>query len=143
MGTVSAADTHALAVGAVVLSKNRCMFTNKGPSTLAFGAIDPSAIVDQTASVTTTFRCTGASPVATFQVSMDGGLFETAPGAPRMRHASDTTRFLPYTLDVPRIGSAPRNVVQSLTVTGTLRPAAFENAPAGTYADAVTLTLAP
>ena len=138
-----AAGAHSISVSATILSKNNCSFTVAGPSVLAFGVIDPSTTSAVTASVSMTFRCTGSNPVATYFVSSDDGLYETGAGAPRMRHATDTSQYLPYTLNLPQSASVPRNVVQTLTITGTVAVAAFQNALAGAYADTVVMTMTP
>lgn len=138
-----AGGSHVVSVGATVLSKNQCKFTNGGPTVLSFGTIDPSSPATQTAVATTTFRCTGSSATATYSISSDDGLYETGANAPRMRHSVDLTRFLPYTIDLPQSGSAPKNVVQTLTVTGTVLPGDFQNALGGSYFDTVTLTIVP
>jgi spore coat protein U-like protein len=138
-----AGGAHTLAISATIVSKNICRFTNAGPSALAFGAIDPSSGSAVVATMSTTFRCTGSDPVATYLVTSDDGLNESGPGAPRMLHAVTAGNFLPYALDLPQTASVPRNVVQTLTVTGTIAPSSFANALVGAYADTVVLTIAP
>ena len=138
-----AAGTHAVSVGAVVLSNSKCQFTNGGPSALAFGSIDPSSTTNRTATASVVFRCTGAAGTAVYNATSDDGLYETAVGSPRMRHAVNTTQFLKYTIDLPQSGSAPRNTNQTLTVTATVLVADFQDAIAGTYSDSVVLSIAP
>ena len=140
---LAAGGAQALAVSATVLSQNVCRFTDSGPSALAFGSIDPSSSGPVVASVSTTFRCTGSAPVAIYSITSDDGLNAGAPGQPRMLHSTSAGQFLPYTLNLPQVGSAPKNVVQTLTVTGTTTAAQYANAVAGSYADAVVLTIAP
>ena len=140
---VAAAGTHAVEVSATVLSQSVCRFTNSGPSVLAFGSIDPSSAGPLVTSVDTTFRCTGSDPVAIYTISSDDGQNPSGPGQPRMLHSTSPGQFLPYTLNLPQTGSVPRNVVQTLTVTGTMTAAQFANASAGTYADTVVLTIEP
>jgi len=138
-----AGGTHDVQVSATVLSKNICRFTDAGPSVMAFGAIDPSSTSAVVASLSTTFRCTGSDPVAAYLVSSDDGLNEAGAGQPRMQHTVTAGSYLPYTLDLPQSSSAPRNVVQTLTITGTIPPADFSNALVGTYSDTVVLTIQP
>ena len=142
-GAASAAGGHTLAVGATVLSNSNCRFSNAGPTALAFGAIDPSGTGNRTATAAVGFRCGGSVAVAVYSVSSDDGLYESGANAPRMRHATDLTRFLPYSLDLPQSGSVPRNVNQTLTVTATVLTADYQNALAGAYADTVILTIVP
>lgn len=139
----AASPTHTVAVGAVVITKNKCQFSNGGPTALSFGTIDPSSTANATATATIGFRCTGSSPIAIYNVTSDDGQYETGAGAPRMRHATSPTEHLKYTIDLPRSGSVPRNTNQVLTVTGTVLAADFQNALAGAYADSVVLSIAP
>jgi spore coat protein U-like protein len=138
-----AAGTHTIGVSATILSKNNCQFTNAGATALAFGSIDPSSLAPVTATASMTFRCTGSSAVATYFVASDDGLYETGVGAPRMRHATSPANYLPYTLNLPQTASVPRNTVTTLTITGTVAVADFQNALAGAYADTVVMTMTP
>lgn len=142
-GAALAAGSQSLEVSATVLSKNACRFTNGGPSQLAFGNIDPSAGTTVSLVVATTFRCTGSDAVATYSISSDDGLYAAGPGQPRMRHATDPTRYLPYALNIPQSASVPKNTTQTLSIEGTLTPADYADAVAGAYADTVVLTIEP
>lgn len=139
----AAAGTHTLSVGATVLSKNVCRFTNNGPTALSFGAIDPSSLSNANATASTTFRCTGSSPSATYVITSDDGLNETGSNQPRMRHATDATQFLRYSVNLPQSATVPKNVVQTLSLSATITPVDFQNARAGAYTDTVILTIAP
>lgn len=138
-----AAGSHTIDVSAVVLSKNTCRFTTAGPTALAFPAIDPAQAGNSVASASTTFRCNGSSAVAVYSVTSDDGLNETGLGQPRMLHTTAAGNFLPYSLNLPANGSTPRNVVTTLTVTGTITPAQFANALPGSYTDTVVMTIQP
>lgn len=142
-GVASAAGTHAVAVSAAVLSNSNCRFANAGPSTLAFGVIDPTSATPATVSIGIGIRCNGGPPMATYGIVSDDGLHETGPGNHRMRHATVLTDYLPYTLNVPASASIPRNTNQTFTLVGTVPVAAFENARAGNYTDSVVLTISP
>lgn len=139
---LGAANSNLMTVQAVVLSKNVCRFVNP-TSTLNFGTINPTLTSPVTASVTLQYRCNGSDPVAFWAVSSDDGLHELGAGQPRMQHATNAAAFLPYTLSFPTSGSAPRNTNLNMTVTGTVAPAAFAAAPAGSYADTVVLSILP
>jgi spore coat protein U-like protein len=141
-GTVLAAGSHTVTVGAVVTSNHNCRF-NTATSTLAFGNIDPSSAVNATATVTIGYRCTGGGPTAFWSITSDDGLHETGVNAPRMRHTVNPAEFLPYTLNVPAAGSAPRNVNQTFTLNGTITPSQFAAARAGGYSDTVVLSITP
>lgn len=142
-GAARASGSHDVNVSATVLSKNKCSFTNDGPTALAFGAIDAWSSADKTANATTTFKCVGSSAIASYFISSNDGLYSTGSDSPRMRHATTLTEFLPYTLNFPQSGNAPKNQQQTLTITGTVQPSGFANAAPGAYADTVTLTIAP
>jgi spore coat protein U-like protein len=139
----AASATHTISVGATILSKNTCLFSNAGPTVLAFGAIDPSSLANKTATATTTFKCTGSSALATYSITSDDGLYKTGVNAPRLRHATNLTQFLPYSINLPQSATVPKNTVQTLTVDGTVLVADFQNAIAGAYSDTVILTIAP
>lgn len=139
----AAAASNTLTVSATVLSKSQCKF-NSASSALNFAAIDPSGSAVATASTTTTFKCVGSASQATFSISHDSGLHKTAPDAARMRHTTVTTEYLPYDLALdPVTATVPKNVNQTLTITGTVTAADYQNAYVGSYADTVVLTINP
>lgn len=142
-GAASAAGNHDVAVSATILANSNCRFANAGPSTLAFGVIDPTSVTAASVSVGIGYRCNGGPPLATYAIVSDDGLYETGPGNHRMRHATVLTEFLPYTLNVPASASVPRNTNLTFTLVGTVPVAAFANARAGNYTDSVTLTISP
>src|SRR3954464_1746532 len=84
----SAGPTHGVAVSAVILSSSNCRFNTAGPSTLAFGTIDPTGTATITASVGIDFRCGGSAAIATWAITSDDGLYESGPANPRLRHAT-------------------------------------------------------
>lgn len=136
--------THTLAVSATVLSKGNCKFDTRGPTALAFGGLDPTSNVDKVASVSIPYSCGGGpNPGVSWGVTSDDGLYETGPGAPRMRHAVTPAEFLKYSLNFPLFGTVPKNTNQTLTVTGTVFVADIKNAAVGDYLDTVVLTIAP
>lgn len=132
-----------LDISATILSQSNCKFTSASAA-LAFGTLDPGNPVDVTVSTTIGFRCMGSAPVATFLITDDDGLHEILPDGNRMRHAALPAQFLPYEMTLnPVTGSVPKNVPQTLTVTGTVRGVDYLNAFAGIYADTVVITLEP
>jgi len=138
-----AAGNNILSVTATVISKNSCNF-NTGTSSLIFGTLDPGNPSDKTVNTSATFRCTGSGNPASFAITHDSGLYETGPGAPRMRNTTVTTEYLPYTLTLnPSSGSVPKNTNQTLTISGTVQGTVFQNAYAGNYADTVVISIAP
>lgn len=132
-----------LDVTATVLSKNVCKFTTPALN-VPFGIIDPRLTTNATITVTTSFKCTGSAATAAYVITADDGLWSTGTNARRMRHATVTTEFMPYALTVsPMTGTAPRNVDQVLTITGTVLPVDYQNRLSGAYSDTVVLTLTP
>ena len=132
-----------LNVGATILSTSNCRFTTAGPTALPFGSIDPSSTANVTHDALIGFSCSGAPGTAVYSVTSDDGLYETAPGANRMRHATNTSLYLRYSLNTPISGAVPRNTDRTLTVTGTIAALDFQDAAAGDYADTVVLSIAP
>ncbi len=138
-----AADSNVLTVSASVLSKSVCKFNTK-TSALDFGNLDPGSASNVTAVTTIGFKCVGSAPMATFLITQDDGLNETGPGNNRMQHATVLTEFLPYTLSLsPTSATVPKNSPQTLTVTGTVIAADYQNAFIGSYADSVVITIDP
>jgi spore coat protein U-like protein len=137
-----AANSGTLTLSAVVLSKNVCKF-NSTATALNFGTIDPTSTSPVTVSLSLSYRCNGSDVVATWSVGSDDGLHETGPGQPRMQHTTSPAFYLPYSLSFPAAGNAPRNVNQTMTVTGTIAPASFATAIAGSYSDTLVLSILP
>jgi spore coat protein U-like protein len=138
-----AAGGYTLAIGATVLSKSNCKFTSAAGSTLAFGGIDPSGAANATASTNLVINCAGSAATAAYSISSDDGLWSTGPAQPRLRHAITPTAFLAYTLNTPMGGTTPKNLATTITITGTITAASYQNALGGAYADTVVLTLSP
>lgn len=138
-----AAGSAPVSLSATILSKNQCKFQTN-TAVINFGNLDPSSPVDVTTSATLDFVCRGSAALATFSFSDDDGLHETGPDANRMLHDVLPGEYLPYALELdPVNGTVAKNATQTLTVTGTLLGADYQTALAGTYADTVTITIAP
>jgi spore coat protein U-like protein len=138
-----ASGTNTLSVTATVLSKNICKF-NTVNAALNFGALDPGNSTDVTQSTSVQFVCNGSAPIAAFAFTTNDGLYETGPGANRMRHTTVTTAFLPYTLSLsPTNGTVPKGVNQTLTIDGKVSALNYQPALAGNYADTVVISLNP
>jgi spore coat protein U-like protein len=141
LAAAQAANTIPAGVSATVLSKSNCKFP-VGSLVLAFGAVDPAGSANAAASSSTTFTCAGSAPTATFLITQDGGLYVSAGN--RMQHATLPGVFLPYTLNLtPTSGTAPKNIAQTLTITGSITATDYQQAIAGNYTDTVTLTISP
>lgn len=141
--TSHAADTRTVTVTATVLSKNQCKFSS-ATAALAFGTLDPANPVNKTVNTSITFRCMGSSPIATFFISDNDGLYETGPNANRMRHTTLPTEYIPYVFSLsPTSGTIPKNTYHTLTINGTVNGTDYANAATGTYSDTVVVTIAP
>ena len=61
-----------------------------------------------------------------------------------MRHATQLSEYLPYTLSYnPSSGSVPKNTDRNLNISGTVRGTDYQNAYAGNYSDTVILSINP
>jgi len=138
-----AAGSLPVSIGATVLSASNCKFQAGSGSALSFGSVDPSSGTNATASVTVVVRCGGSAPSATYAVTANDGLHSTGPAQRRMRHSATPTEFLTYSVTSPVSGTIPKNVNTAVVVEGTITPAQFQNAIAGSFTDTVVLTLAP
>lgn len=137
------ADSSSVNISAVVLSKNVCRF-NSNNVNLNFGTISADVSSDVVATAVLTFRCGGSTPLATFSITDDDGLYETGPGQKRMQNQLVPSEFLPYTMTyTPQMGTIPRNTNTPLTITGTISINDLANATAGNYTDTVILSIVP
>ena len=119
------------------------------PGLLDFGTIDPSGASSIVVSTTFAMKCT-KSTVSTAATDNNGLHFS---GAKRMRHSVTATAFLSYAItysgDVGFTGQGfgVAAAAHTVTVTGTVTPAQFQNALVTTggqvYADTVTITVNP
>jgi spore coat protein U-like protein len=143
-GVGLAADSNAVSVTATVISKGNCTFRLK-TATLDFGTLDPATPTDKSANTTLIYRCQaqGNKPI-TFSITDDSGLYETGPNAPRMRHTTQPTEYLPYSLTLtPTSGTVPKVTEFPLTVTGTVRGVDYQDSLIGNYSDTVVITIEP
>lgn len=139
-----AADSNIVSVTATVISRGNCTFCSK-TATLDFGSLDPGSPIDKSASTTIIYRCQaqGNSPI-TFAITDDDGLYEAGPDAPRMRHTTQPTEYLPYSLVLsPTSGTVPKTKEFPLTVTGTVRGVDYQDARIGSYSDRVVVSIEP
>jgi spore coat protein U-like protein len=137
------AATGTVTISAVVLSASNCKFRPGSGTLLDFGAIDPSSLTNKTANVTLVIRCQGSADPASFVITAGDGNYSTGPGQPRMRHTVNAAEYLGYSLNTPISGTIPKGVDSNVVVTGTVTPAQFQNALAGSFNDTVQLTLSP
>jgi len=146
LGSAFAAGNAVMNVSATILSNSNCRFRTP-TANVSFGVLDPLSALNVTATATTAIRCSGSAPLMVYMITQDSGLNSTGPGMNRMRHATDTTAYLPYSLVIsPDSNSFPRETPpqdHTVTVTGTVLGADYLTALAGNYADTVTLTINP
>jgi spore coat protein U-like protein len=135
-GTVWAATTT-VAVSAIVTGT--CRFNSGG--TIAFGTLDPSTALDVNGTVgQPAFWCTKG---ATYTISDDSGLNEATAGARKMKHAT-LTDLIPYSMTYTATGTgAGKTSPTSMNIAATVLNADYVNVSAGSYADTITLTIAP
>jgi hypothetical protein len=139
----AATSSGIVAVSATVVSQNQCKF-NTTNLTLALGTIDPRSPLATSQSVTTTITCVGNAANATYFITSNDGLYSTAVNSPRMRHVSLPTQFMPYALAItPASATIPKNVAQTITITGTVLSADVQTLAPGGYSDTVVITLTP
>ena len=137
MAGAAMADTTTVAVSATVVGT--CKFTAGG--TIPFGNLDPSVGTDQTPAVTQpTFWCTKG---ANYTITDDDGLYESGTNNNQMKHAT-LNEYSPYsfTYTAAGIGNGPANVL-TMNIASTVKGVDYANVSAGSYADTVTLTIAP
>jgi spore coat protein U-like protein len=139
-----AADSNVVSVTATVLSRGNCTFRSK-TAALNFGSLDPANPIDKSVETTIIYRCQaqGNKPI-TFAINDDSGLYETGPNAPRMRHTTELTEYLPYSLALtPTSGTVSKTIDFPLRVTGTLRGVDYQSAAMGSYSDTVVVSIEP
>ncbi len=128
------AATLALLLGATapVLGQT-CTFNNNQPNTVSFGVIDPLLSVTATFSVTINYKCTGSAN-ASFTIT---GANDTGPDAYRLRHLTQTTQYMAYSITT---ADAPGT---KITLNGQLVAANYQNAYIGDYADTLSVLVLP
>jgi spore coat protein U-like protein len=138
------ANTGSLAVSAVVISRSVCTIFSPASMDLPFGSIDPASRVDATVSVQMTIGCFGSNATTTFALTANDGLHPQGAGNRRMLHGTVSTAFLPYSITInPASATVPRLALRTITITGTITPAQFQDARVGAYSDTVAVTVNP
>jgi len=142
-----AADSNTVSVTAVVISRGNCTFRppRNATATLDFGNLDPANPIDKNATATLILRCQAqGNDLITYYISDDAGLYETGPNAPRMKHTTQATEYLPYSFIVdPRSETVNKTYERTLTITGTVRGVNYQDARLGSYTDTVVVSIVP
>lgn len=121
-----AAGTATLTINANVLGT--CDFSAAG-ATMDFLNIDPTAVVDATASTTIDYSCT-SGVVYTF----------TNPANTSITNGTDT---MAVDLAYSTVGGTGTGVAETLTIDGTITVANFTGVTAGAYTGTATLNINP
>lgn len=135
-GVAMAADSTTVLVSANV--QGTCKFNVGG--TIPFGNLDPSVGSNVTATVSQpTFWCTKGS---SYTITDAGGLNDSG-GTHYMKHTTlpDTIPYS-FTFTTTGLGNGKNSPV-TMNISSTVLGANYINASVGTYADTVTLTIAP
>lgn len=137
-GLAVAADTQTLAVTASVTGM--CKFS-AASTPLAFGAIDPSLATDKTMTANVLYKCTKGTTSA--GVTATGGLDRNMTGISPLLTTDKLAYKLAFAGDTQAgLGFGTGND-RTLVVTGTITPAQFNGAAAGSYSENVTLNITP
>lgn len=138
-----ATDTHTLNVSATVTAV--CKFNSAAATSLTIAnsgtSVDPSIAVDATGTANVLFRCTSGT---TSSISAGNG--NNFSGGSRRVAAG--TNYIPYSLALSGTaqsgsGFSGAGADKTLSATGTIIQADFQNASAGAYTDVVVLTVTP
>ena len=146
-----AGGTATVSVQANVLAT--CSFTTTS-ATLNFGNLyQGSAPPDVTATASLTFRCTSSSTAYT--ITDNNGLYYDGT-TQRMRHATVTTAFIPYTYcyttgaapnpcttDTSSVSGTGGTTPITLNISATVQGTSYATAQTGSYSDTVTMTISP
>jgi spore coat protein U-like protein len=139
-GVAIAVDTATVTVSAII--PDTCRFTSP-TAALSFGVLDQATAPAVSAGTNLSFWCTNG---ASYTITDDDGLYETAPNANRMRSTTlAVPEFIPYTLTyTPNAGTGlgPANPI-ALNITGNVAAGTYASNTADVYNDTVTLTINP
>lgn len=108
-----------------------CKFTTGAAIAMTFPNIDPSLTADVVKTATVPFQCTKGTTDTTITVTSGGS--SLVNGTDSMAYTT--------TVSAPPTGAGFAAAATEVTVTGTIVAAAYQNAPALTYLDTITLTI--
>lgn len=137
-GTAMAAGSNTVGVSGTVLST--CAFSTGG--TAAFGNLDPTTAANVNATMTQpTFWCTNG---VAYTITDDIGLNEAVPGTAPRRMKNGVANYIPYSFTYTATGTgAGKSTAITMNIAASVAGTDYQNAPAGAYADTVTLTINP
>lgn len=128
-GFAAAGGTQAINASATV--NKVCKFTTGAAIAMTFANIDPSLSADAVKTATVPFKCTKGTADTTITVT--GGGSSLVNGGNSMAYTT--------TVSAPPTGAGFASAATEVTVTGTITAAAYQDAPALTYTDTITLTI--
>lgn len=144
---ICAALAAALPSAPALARDNICDFQATGGMSLSFGILDPSAAVTVSIPVAAVSlnsdQAGDCQPGGqTMTISADNGLHFSGGSRRMMSAAGD---YIPYSLTaVPITRSRPgNNRYVAVTFNGVVTATAYQDAPAGTYQDTVTISVTP
>ncbi|MEP7329742.1 MAG: hypothetical protein ABI777_11060 [Betaproteobacteria bacterium] len=116
-----------------VASGQTCTYNAGQPNTASFGTIDPTLSVTKVFSLTINYKCTGGAN-ASFTIT---GANDTGPGAYRLRHVTQLTQFMNYTITTADLPGT------KIVLNGQLVAADYQDAYVGSYADILNVLVLP
>ena len=128
-GFAAAGGTQTINASATV--NKVCKFTTGAAIAMTFANIDPSLSADAMKTATVPFKCTKGTTDTTITVTTGGS--SLVNGANSMAYTTSVS--------APPTGAGFASAATEVTVTGTITAAAYQDAPALTYTDTITLTI--
>ena len=128
-GFAAAGGTQAINASATV--NKVCKFTTGAAIAMTFANIDPSLSADAVKTATVPFKCTKGTTDTTITVTSGGS--SLVNGTDSMAYTT--------TVSAPPTGAGFASAATEVTVTGTIAATAYQDAPALTYTDTITLTI--
>lgn len=125
-GNALAADTATVDVSATVLGT--CNFATANP-TMVFGDIDPTSGLTYSATANLIFTCTNGSAYTLSDVAAPSIAFDQAG--------------LSYSVAAYALGGAGTGIAQTVPLIGSITPAQYASATAGSYTDTLTVNILP
>ena len=130
IGSAYAADTQAVTINASITSV--CKFTTQ-TQTVNFGAIDPSATVEQTAPLSVSYKCTNGAAAPTIAIANIIALTKNA----------ETMSFTVDAFSATTAGLGFAAAASTVNTTIRIAPAQFQSKTAGAYVGSLSVTINP
>ena len=139
MASLAASTTHTVSVSATV--NGTCRFEAAGPTALSFGTLDQSLATNATATTANIgYRCTTGTAASVTKASPN----DSAANAHNLKDGANSIPYTATLTGATQTGTGhATGQTKNMTVSGTILNADYVNAAAGSYADTLTLTIAP